>query len=799
MTKVLDDDLAYEILSVVEEIPEGAKVSSDRFDSCQNGWKMNSQPAKNLIEVPPLPRYNRRWRNENKTPGSIKGKSRRRSYLKINLPIGRFTMSEKKYSKVPVFENGMAQPVFPITDGKTGENYDPSTSNIVRYCVYVESDYDIDGDGKRDLVKAVVQVPRSAVEGNYKAATLYEARPYAAGVQEDGYDHLKEVAEKEYHPVNFADLDKKVDAHIPQGCISAMDLSLKADPADWYYPDKGNDNNMVFENIDIFNYYLARGFAVVLSAGFGTKGSDGFNYVGSDYERDAFKAIVEWLHGDRIGYADREGTIETKADWSNGKVAMTGRSYAGTMPFAVATTGVEGLETIVPIAGIADWYSQQNMQGAQRYWPKEMLNSFLAYYCSSRYNDETLSEEQLDDMGAFHHEMSLQQIKGGFDYNPEFWGMGNYRLNADKIKCTALIVQGLNDENVSTKQYEMMYKSFQKAGKNVKAILHQGAHITPTMPNRNYGILIDGRFYDDIVNEWISHYLYGIENGAENRPAVLVQTNYDQRSWETADSWETAYKMMLRCEEAGTTVIDTDWEKAGVSAENFDDVMGVKSTNMAQRYVTAPFEEAVTIQGTTCVKLRAALKDGNAENDFDPVNSNDADTLTMKLGQHELSGRMDDVKLTILLCDVCDEAFDSIQSVDPQRNTIPVNVVKEGGIINGGEVPPCDEAEFATVHKNYRVITRAFADLCNPEAGYEPETAQNSIELKKGEYHDYHIYLNATRYTVEPGHSLSLVITTEDPINCLIHKTYSVEIENASVNAEIPMTAAVADRVVTRK
>lgn len=662
----------------------------------------------------------------------------------------------------------------------------------------METDYDVDGDGKRDLVKAVVQVPRSAVEGNYKAATLYEARPYAAGVQEDGYPHMKEVAEKEYHPVNFADLDKKVDAHVPQGCISAMDLSLKADPADWYYPDKGNNNIMVFENIDTFDYYLVRGFAVVLSAGFGSKGSDGFNYVGSDYERDAFKAIVEWLHGDRIGYADREGTVETKADWSNGKVAMTGRSYAGTMPFAVATTGVEGLETIVPIAGIADWYSQQNMQGAQRYWPKEMLNSFLAYFCSSRYNDETLTEKQREDMAAFHHEMSLQQIKGGFDYNPEFWGMGNYRLHADRIKCSALIVQGLNDENVSTKQYEMMYKSFQKAGKNVKAILHQGAHITPTMPKR-YGILVDGKFYDDIINEWISHYLYGVENGAENRPAILVQMNYDQRKWETADSWETAYKMNLTCEEQGTTVIDTDWEAAGVSAENFDDVMGVRSSNMAQRYVTDPFKEAVTLQGTTCVRLRAALKDGDAEADFNPVNSNDADTLTMKLGMHEMSGRMDDVKLTLLLCDVCDEEFDSIQSVDPQRNTIPVNVVKEGGIISGGEVPAWNEAEFATVHKKYRVITRAFADLCNPEAGYEPETAQNSIELKKGEYHDYHIYLNATRYTVEPGHSLALVITTEDPINCLIHKTYSVEIENASVTAEVPMTEAVENRVMTRK
>ena len=707
-------------------------------------------------------------------------------------------MEEKNYSKVPVFENGLAQPVFKFTDGKTGEKYDPATSSIVRYCVYVESDYDMDGDGKRDLVKAFIQVPRSAVEGNYKAATLYEARPYCAGVQADGYDHMKEVESKEYRKIDFADLDKEVPARIPEGMISAMDLALKADPADWYYPDKGNNNSMVYENLDNFNYYLVRGFAVVVSAGFGALGSDGFNYVGSEYERDAFKSVVEWLHGDRVAYADREGKIETKADWANGNVAMTGRSYAGTMPFAVATTGVQGLETIVPIAGIADWYSQQNMQGAQRYWPKEMLNSFLAYFCSSRYNDETLTEKQREDMAAFHHEMSLQQIKGGFDYNPEFWGMGNYRLHADRIKCSALIVQGLNDENVSTKQYEMMYKSFQKAGKNVKAILHQGAHITPTMPKR-YGILVDGKFYDDIINEWISHYLYGVENGAENRPAILVQMNYDQRKWETADSWETAYKMNLTCEEQGTTVIDTDWEAAGVSAENFDDVMGVRSSNMAQRYVTDPFKEAVTLQGTTCVRLRAALKDGDAEADFNPVNSNDADTLTMKLGMHEMSGRMDDVKLTLLLCDVCDEEFDSIQSVDPQRNTIPVNVVKEGGIISGGEVPAWNEAEFATVHKKYRVITRAFADLCNPEAGYEPETAQNSIELKKGEYHDYHIYLNATRYTVEPGHSLALVITTEDPINCLIHKTYSVEIENASVTAEVPMTAAVEDRVMTRK
>ena len=702
-------------------------------------------------------------------------------------------MEEKNYSKVPVFENGLAQPVFKFTDGKTGEKYDPATSSIVRYCVYVESDYDMDGDGKRDLVKAFIQVPRSAVEGNYKAATLYEARPYCAGVQADGYDHMKEVESKEYRKIDFADLDKEVPARIPEGMISAMDLALKADPADWYYPDKGNNNSMVYENLDNFNYYLVRGFAVVVSAGFGALGSDGFNYVGSEYERDAFKSVVEWLHGDRVAYADREGKIETKADWANGNVAMTGRSYAGTMPFAVATTGVEGLKTIVPVAGIADWYTQQNMQGAQRYWPKEMLNSFLAYFCSSRYNDETLSEKQLDDIAAFHHELSLQQLKCGFDYDPDFWGAGNYRLHADQIKCSALIVHGFNDENVSTKQFEMMHTAFEQAGQTVKLILHQGPHITPTMANKNYGILIDGKFYDDIVNEWISHYLYGVENGAEKMPEVLAQTNYDQKKWEVESAWETEHTMKLASKEESKTVIDTDWEKAGVSAENFDDVMAQKSTNMAQRYVTDPFEKAVTVQGTVCLNLKAALKDGNIETDFDPENRNDVDTLTMQLGNSKVSGKMDDVEIAVLLCDVCDEEFDSIQTVDPERNIVPVTTVKEGGIMNGGDLPAFDEAEFNTVHKKYRVITRAFADLCNPEAGYAPETAQNSIELKKGEYHDYSVYLNATRYTVEPGHRLAVVVATEDPVNCLIHKTYSVEIDDNSVMVEVPVTKASED------
>lgn len=78
----------------------------------------------------------------------------------------------------PLFVNGMAQPIFPFTTGAVKEGYSNKDSDIIRYCVYVETNYDTDDDGKLDLVKALVQVPRAAAEGDYQAATIYEARPY---------------------------------------------------------------------------------------------------------------------------------------------------------------------------------------------------------------------------------------------------------------------------------------------------------------------------------------------------------------------------------------------------------------------------------------------------------------------------------------------------------------------------------------------------------------------------------------------------------------------------------------------
>ena len=45
---------------------------------------------------------------------------------------------------------------------------------------------------------------------------------------------------------------------------------------------------------------------------------------------------------------------------------MIGTSYNGTLPIGVATTGVEGLEAIVPISAIYNWYDYYRANGAVR-------------------------------------------------------------------------------------------------------------------------------------------------------------------------------------------------------------------------------------------------------------------------------------------------------------------------------------------------------------------------------------------------------------------------------------------------
>src|SRR5439155_596089 len=63
---------------------------------------------------------------------------------------------------------------------------------------------------------------------------------------------------------------------------------------------------------------------------------------------------------------DEAATVEAfgTKEWSNGRVAMIGKSYGGTTPWEAALQQPPHLATIVPISGITRWYDYLWTNGA---------------------------------------------------------------------------------------------------------------------------------------------------------------------------------------------------------------------------------------------------------------------------------------------------------------------------------------------------------------------------------------------------------------------------------------------------
>ena len=678
----------------------------------------------------------------------------------------------------PLFVNGMAQPIFPFTTGAVEKGYSNEDSDIIRYCVYVETNYDTDDDGKLDLVKALVQVPRAAAKGDYKAATIYEARPYITGCT-DLYGYEDDL----YNTGNF-DIKAMYNmpaARKPVGSATTKEAAAAANSADWYYWNP-EEKMMDYEDLDWYDYYLVRGYAVVECGGLGTKGSEGYETCGTDLEIDAFKCVIEWLHGDRVAYTDKTSNIAIKADWSNGKVGMTGRSYAGTTQFGLATTGVAGLETIVPVAGIASWYEYTNSQGISTD-SEPAYSDALAGYCAGRKLDADDWNKIKADYGNYLQTIyDIQRdLNGNYGETGGHWNIRDYTVDTtqtgpigttgpSQIKCPALIVHGLNDYNVRTKEFQLMYNAFTKAGENVKLLLHQDAHLTPTYPAGNLVFDIGDSSYDEILNRWFSHYLYGVENGAEDMAAVTAQSSHDTNVWNTYDSWDTASSMIFKANaDSETTTINSNYGAIGVTSQNWQSKFTADSTDGSVMY-TQTVEKDTTIKGTVAVNFSALTE--NTDENGTPIGERDA------------------LMVSAMLVDIAPEGetFPAF-NIAPRSSYVAKDTIAAGGAWMGGGLPNYDLTKLKASDVTYKIISRGWMDLCNPGAGFDSHTADTRVALDGKTYHDYTIYLQSTVYEVEAGHTLALVIYAYEPGMARYTQNYQITIDNSTVSADIPVNA----------
>ena len=712
----------------------------------------------------------------------------------------------------PLFVDGVAQPIFPYTSGvPTEDGYSNDNSDIIRYSVYVETNYDTDGDGKLDLVKALVQLPRAAAEGKYKAAAIYDARPYITGCTDNG-DDRKFTYKKDDLGYDLNSLYAQPNARQAEGEAGTMEAAAKAKADEWYYVspyESGSWGDFYdYEDLDWYDYFLVRGYAVVEVGGLGTRGSEGLETCGADVETDAFKCVVEWLAKDstRTAYTDKEKNIKITADWSNGNVAMTGRSYGGTTDFAVASTGVK-----------ASWYEYTNSQGISTS-DNPAYSDNLGLYCAGRYIDEDDWNSIKDTYQAYLNRIYNDQVALNGDYGTH-WATRDYTagntgkktdngLTYDNFSCPALIVHGLNDDNVRTKEFDLMYQAYQKAGVNVKLLLHQDAHLTPSYPAGNLEFYIDGESYNNVLNRWFSHYLCGVENGAENMAAVTAQSNVDASVWNTYDSWTTDESIALsNADDTGTTTINSDYATQGINRRNWRDALTAGSTDVSAMY-TMDVDADTVIKGSVAVSFTASADNYDAPETTSPRGTVDHDNYvgeeTNALDHDNYVGAASaDGAVTVSLPDGADlidrdALMVSAMLVDiaPEGTTFPAyntqgsyvpKTITAGGAWMGGGLNNYDYAELNATDVSYKIIARGWMDLCNPGAGYDSASAGTKVALKVGENHDYTIYLQPNLYTVKEGHKLALVIYTYEPGKANYSQDYQITLENASVSAEIPV------------
>ena len=669
--------------------------------------------------------------------------------------------------KKPLFLNGRAQPVFPFSPGDDIEHYSYDKSDIVRYIVYVETDYDTDGDGKPDLVKTFVQVPKAAVNGDYKAASIFEASPYVTGTTEERT--LEGIGLKEGGNFEMAKLYEKPAKRQASKTVTTEEVAKATDPKEWYYvnPRESSDDytHYDYENLNWYNYYLVRGYAVVTSSGLGSKGSDGINTTGSDLEVAAYKNIVEWLNGKRKAYSDKTSNHEVKADWSNGNVAMTGLSWAGTTTFGVASTGVEGLKTIVPAAGIASWYDHFNSQGSPLDTGASNDLSWLSVYTSGRILDKEDWDKVKDYYAAYITKLNELQHKDGHNYNEEY-AKRDYTLNAANLKAAPLIIQGLKDDNVKPKHFELMLEAYKKAGIDPKVLLHQGNHIYPS--TRWSGTEVAGQAFNDLMNLWYSHYLYGIENGIENLPQVTAQDNLDPSKWHRFDKWDTDQAISGRIYSKREEVTVTgDYYGTGNNWTTRNQDAAFHSSEVAASYA-ATVDQDTTIKGHIPVHFSAAFVKGDKNH----------------------------AHVSATLMDVSDEEFDVVkEEITYDKNgystrTLEKETIDETGYWNGSNLETLPLKRYKTHKVKSVVIARGWMNLANPASRYDSASSSKSIDVKEKEFHDYTMYLQPNLYTVKKGHRLVLSLHTYDPDYIYFADPYEVTFKTDSISTTIPTVEA---------
>jgi predicted acyl esterase len=337
------------------------------------------------------------------------------------------------------------------------------------------------------------------------------------------------------------------------------------------------------------NYFVPRGYAVLNVDMDGTTKSDGCPTSGGLSDVLGGKAVVDWLNGRATAY-DASGH-KVKASWTNGRTAMIGKSYDGTLANGVAATGVQGLETIVPISAISSWYDYSRMNGTE--WFKGEEDGLA----------DVVDTDPPAKCAAVQQELATGQDDATGNYNA-FWHSRNYRAapvpDVSHVHASVFAIHGLNDLNVKPSQFSTWWAGLAARGVPRKVWLSQYGHVDPFDFRRDPWV--------DTLHRWFDYWLWRVPNGIMKQPRADIETAPDQ--WSPQSDWPAprSRPLTLAPRTDGTLGLTPSSGTATFTDTKQDEGSLVSDPTTAQpyrlAYTTPPLKQDVRLSGTPTVSLR---------------------------------------------------------------------------------------------------------------------------------------------------------------------------------------------------
>ncbi len=365
--------------------------------------------------------------------------------------------------------SAMAQsPAIVVENGKTAPAF--GYADAVRERVFIPlPGVDQDSDGQPDRTSIELMRPKATNEG-LKAPAIIDPSPYYTTLGRGNEGQL------------IADIDG----------------------------DGLNDRWPLFYD----NYFVPRGYAFIHAEMNGTGNSTGCPMHGGPGDIESMKAVIDWLNGRRPGF-DKDGNPVT-APWHNGKAAMIGKSYDGTLANGVAATGVEGLATIVPISAISQWYEYSRTGGIRH------NNN----YPGNSLQPQITNQNRLAICAASRTQMNNEDGDEHGDVN-QFWLDRDHLKDVDKVRASVFITHGTQDDNVRFNQGTIWWEALKARGVPRKMWITRTGHEDPFDFRRAHWV--------DTLHRWFDHELQGLANGIMDEPKVDVELAKDV--FETAPDW----------------------------------------------------------------------------------------------------------------------------------------------------------------------------------------------------------------------------------------------------------------------